>query len=137
MSDGALDRIEIERVVPLADGPFEDEHLRYEGVDEAPGRGLDRGRATCNYGAYRRGAGRGGWEDRLGIRVAEFRAGAPESWTCRKSRPGFGGPTACRRLAILDERKPLDLLPYEVRQTETQREAASSTVAARVPETYQ
>ena len=39
--------------------------------------------------------------------------------------------------SILDEREPLDLSPYQVRQAETQREAASSAVAARVPETWQ
>ena len=39
--------------------------------------------------------------------------------------------------SILDEREPLDLSPYQVRQAETQREAASSAVAARIPETWQ
>ena len=39
--------------------------------------------------------------------------------------------------SILAEREPLDLSPHQVRQAETQREAASSTVSARLPETYQ
>ena len=39
--------------------------------------------------------------------------------------------------SILEEREPLDLSPYQVRQAETQREAASSAVAARIPETWQ
>ena len=39
--------------------------------------------------------------------------------------------------SILHERETLDLSPYQVRQAETQREAASSAVTARVPETYQ
>ena len=39
--------------------------------------------------------------------------------------------------SILDEREPLDLSPYQVRQAETRREAASSAVAARIPETWQ
>ena len=39
--------------------------------------------------------------------------------------------------SILHERETLGLSPYQVRQAETQREAASSAVTARVPETYQ
>ncbi len=39
--------------------------------------------------------------------------------------------------SILQEREPLDLSPYQVRQAETQRDAASSAVTARTPETYQ
>ena len=39
--------------------------------------------------------------------------------------------------SILHEREPLDLSPYQVRQAETQREAASSAVSARIPETWQ
>ena len=46
----------------------------------------------------------------------------------------------CRHLAwesILGERETLDLSPHQVRQAETQREAAAKTVAARLPEAYQ
>ena len=39
--------------------------------------------------------------------------------------------------SILEEREALDLSPYQVRQAETQREAASGVVTARLPETYQ
>ena len=39
--------------------------------------------------------------------------------------------------SIVDEQETLDLSPYQVRQAETQREAASSAVSARIPETYQ
>ena len=39
--------------------------------------------------------------------------------------------------SILAEREQLDLSPYQVRQAETQRDAASSAVTARLPETYQ
>lgn len=39
--------------------------------------------------------------------------------------------------SILAEREPLDLTPHQVKQAETQREAASSTVSARLPESYQ
>ena len=39
--------------------------------------------------------------------------------------------------SILEEREALDLSPYQVRQAETQRDAASSAVTARLPETYQ
>jgi predicted AAA+ superfamily ATPase len=38
---------------------------------------------------------------------------------------------------ILAERETLDLSPHQVKQAETQRKAADSTVSARVPETYQ
>jgi len=39
--------------------------------------------------------------------------------------------------SILTERDTLDLSPHQVKQAETQRIAADSTVAARLPETYQ
>ena len=39
--------------------------------------------------------------------------------------------------SILGERERLDLSPHQVRQAETQKEAASSAVTARLPETYQ
>ena len=39
--------------------------------------------------------------------------------------------------SILGEREQLDLSPHQVRQAETQKEAASSVVTARLPETYQ
>ena len=39
--------------------------------------------------------------------------------------------------SILGEREQLDLSPHQVRQAETQKEAASSAVTARLPETYQ
>ena len=39
--------------------------------------------------------------------------------------------------SILDEKEALDLTPNQVRQAETQKTAADSVVAARLPETYQ
>ena len=39
--------------------------------------------------------------------------------------------------SILGEREQLDLSPHQVKQAEIQREAASSAVTARLPETYQ
>ena len=39
--------------------------------------------------------------------------------------------------SILGEREQLDLSPHQVKQAETQKEAASSVVTARLPETYQ
>lgn len=39
--------------------------------------------------------------------------------------------------SILAEREQLDLSPHQVKQAETQKDAASSAVTARVPETYQ
>ena len=39
--------------------------------------------------------------------------------------------------SILDEREQLDLSPHQVKQAEIQKEAASSAVTARLPETYQ
>ena len=39
--------------------------------------------------------------------------------------------------SILNERETLDLSPHQVKQAETQRKAAESTVTARIPETYQ
>ena len=39
--------------------------------------------------------------------------------------------------SILGEREQLDLSPHQVKQAETQEQAASSTVTARLPETYQ
>ena len=39
--------------------------------------------------------------------------------------------------SILGEREQLDLSPHQVKQAETQKEAASSAVTARIPETYQ
>jgi predicted AAA+ superfamily ATPase len=39
--------------------------------------------------------------------------------------------------SILSEQELLDLSPYQVRQAETQKTAADSTVTARLPETYQ
>ena len=39
--------------------------------------------------------------------------------------------------SILGEQEQLDLSPYQVKQAETQKEAASSAVTARLPETYQ
>ena len=39
--------------------------------------------------------------------------------------------------SILGEREPLDLSPYQVKQAEIQKEAASSAVTARIPEAYQ
>ena len=39
--------------------------------------------------------------------------------------------------SILAEQEQLDLSPHQVRQAETQRDAASDTVTARLPETYQ
>lgn len=39
--------------------------------------------------------------------------------------------------SILGERETLDLSPHQVKQAETQRKAAESTVTARIPETYQ
>ena len=39
--------------------------------------------------------------------------------------------------SILDEKEELNLDPHQVRQAETQRAAADSAVAARLPETYQ
>ena len=39
--------------------------------------------------------------------------------------------------SILGEREQLDLSPHQVRQAENQKEAASSAVTARLPETYQ
>jgi hypothetical protein len=39
--------------------------------------------------------------------------------------------------SILSEKELLDLSPYQVRQAETQKTAADSTVTARLPETYQ
>ncbi len=46
----------------------------------------------------------------------------------------------CRHLAwksILEERNLLDLSPHQVRQAETQRQAAAEAVTARLPETWQ
>ena len=39
--------------------------------------------------------------------------------------------------SVLDEREQLDLSPQQVKQAETQKDAASSAVSARLPETYQ
>ena len=39
--------------------------------------------------------------------------------------------------SILEERELLDLSPHQVKQAETQREAAAEAVTARLPETYQ
>ena len=39
--------------------------------------------------------------------------------------------------SILDEKVKLDLSPHQVKQAEQQRDAANSTVTARIPETYQ
>lgn len=39
--------------------------------------------------------------------------------------------------SVLDEREQLDLSPQQVRQAETQKDAASDAVSARLPETYQ
>ena len=39
--------------------------------------------------------------------------------------------------SILDEQELLDLSPHQVRQAQTQQAAATSTVTARLPETYQ
>lgn len=39
--------------------------------------------------------------------------------------------------SILAEREQLDLSPHQVKQAETQKDAASSSVTARIPETYQ
>ena len=39
--------------------------------------------------------------------------------------------------SILEEREPLDLSPHQVRQAETQRDAAAEAVTARLPETFQ
>ena len=39
--------------------------------------------------------------------------------------------------SVLAEQEPLDLSPHQVKQAETQQDAASSAVTARVPETYQ
>lgn len=39
--------------------------------------------------------------------------------------------------SILDEKDQLDLSPHQVRQAETQKQAAAGTVVARIPETYQ
>jgi hypothetical protein len=39
--------------------------------------------------------------------------------------------------SILNEKDTLDLSPHQVRQAETQRDAAEGTVTARLPETYQ
>lgn len=39
--------------------------------------------------------------------------------------------------SILSEREQLDLTPFQVKQAETQRDAATSAVDARIPETYQ
>ena len=39
--------------------------------------------------------------------------------------------------SILEEREPLDLSPHQVRQAETQRDAAAEAMTARLPETYQ
>ena len=39
--------------------------------------------------------------------------------------------------SILAEREDLDLSPHQVKQAETQRDAAATTAAARLPETYQ
>lgn len=39
--------------------------------------------------------------------------------------------------SILNEKDTLDLSPHQVRQAETQKEAAEGTVTARLPETYQ
>ncbi len=39
--------------------------------------------------------------------------------------------------SILGEREALDLSPHQVRQAETQRDAAAEAVTARLPETYQ
>ena len=39
--------------------------------------------------------------------------------------------------SIVGEREQLDLSPHQVKQAETQKEAASSAVTARLPETYQ
>jgi hypothetical protein len=39
--------------------------------------------------------------------------------------------------SILDEKETLDLSPFQVRQAETQKQAAESAVTARLPETYQ
>ncbi len=39
--------------------------------------------------------------------------------------------------SILEERELLDLSPHQVRQAETQRDAAAEAVTARLPETYQ
>ena len=39
--------------------------------------------------------------------------------------------------SILDEHEPLDLSRHQVRQAETQRDAAAEAVTARLPETYQ
>ena len=39
--------------------------------------------------------------------------------------------------SIVAEREPLDLSPHQVKQAETQRDAASGAVSARLPESYQ
>ena len=39
--------------------------------------------------------------------------------------------------SVLDERERLDLSPHQVKQAETQKDAASAAVTARLPETYQ
>jgi hypothetical protein len=39
--------------------------------------------------------------------------------------------------SILGEKEILDLSPYQVKQAQTQRDAANTTVTARIPETYQ
>lgn len=39
--------------------------------------------------------------------------------------------------SILEEKEALDLSPFQVRQAETQKQAADSAVTARLPETYQ
>jgi len=38
--------------------------------------------------------------------------------------------------SILEEKEPLDLSPHQVRQAETQKQAADGAVTARIPETY-
>ncbi len=43
----------------------------------------------------------------------------------------------CAWKTIVDEKVPLNLDPHQVRQAETQKQAADGTVTARLPETYQ
>jgi hypothetical protein len=61
------------------------------------------------------------------------------SWRPTRCAPGprRGGRRFLAWSSILAEREALNLDPHQVRQAETQLQAADSTVTARLPETYQ
>ena len=87
--------------------------------------------------------GRDGGAGRSSSRAATRRASTATRWS--SSRPTRRGcRTSTRRCArylawesILAEKETLNLDPHQVRQAETQKQAADGAVTARLPETYQ